>query len=334
MSGSNTEAVREAGQRAGYVALVGRPNVGKSTLLNTLIGEKLSIVTARAQTTRQPILGIYTTDQVQIIFVDTPGLLEPAYLLQQSMLQAALTAIHDADLVLLLLDATRPDELPAGDALDLLRARRATLFVAINKIDAAPAEAVERLAAWSRDTLGIEPHRISAATGQGVGELRDTLAEALPASPFFYPPDEIATQPVRFFVAELIRETIFEQYREEIPYSVAVTIAEFREAEEPIYIRANIHVERDSQKSILIGRGGAAIRNLGSVARQKIEAFVGSRVYLDLWVKVEPGWRRRAPVLRRLGYPVPEPTPASPQRPGSAASRRSGGRSRTSSQGT
>ncbi|HEX7090152.1 MAG TPA: GTPase Era [Longimicrobiales bacterium] len=334
MSGGNTETVREAGQRAGYVALVGRPNAGKSTLLNALIGEKLSIVTARAQTTRQPILGIYTTERVQIIFVDTPGLLEPAYLLQQSMLQAALAATQDADLVLLLLDATRPDELPAGDALDLLRARRATLFVAINKIDAAPAEAVERLAAWSREALGIEAHRISAATGQGVGELRDTLAEALPASPFFYPPDEIATQPVRFFVAELIRETIFEQYREEIPYSVAVTIAEFREAEEPIYIRATIHVERDSQKSILIGRGGTAIRNLGSAAREKIEAFVGSRVYLDLWVKVAPGWRRRSSMLRMLGYPVPETAPASAQRPGGAANRRAAGRSRTSSQGT
>src|SRR5690606_6161751 len=306
MSGENGEPGPGAGQRAGYVALVGRPNAGKSTLLNTLIGEKLSIVTPRAQTTRQAILGIDTTERVQIIFVDTPGLLEPGYLLQHSMLHAAMAAVKDADLVLLLLDATRPDELPPPAALELLRARHGRLFVAINKIDAGRAEAVEQLAEWSVWALGVEPHRISAAHVLGVRELREALVEALPPSPFFYPPDEIATQPVRFFVAEMIRETVFERYEEEVPYSVAVTIEEFREAEQPIYIRAAIHVERDSQKSILIGRGGAAIRELGRSARQKIEAFLDSRVYLDLWVKVTPGWRRKGATLRRLGYSVPD----------------------------
>jgi len=307
MRGGNDQPTPEAGQRAGYVALVGRPNVGKSTLLNTLIGQKLSIVTPRAQTTRQAILGIDTTERVQIVFVDTPGLLEPGYLLQHSMLHAAMAAVKDADLVLLLLDATRPDELPPPEPLELLRARQGQLFVAINKIDAGRPEAVERLAEWSVRELGVEPYRISAVNGQGVRELREALAEALPISPFLYPPDELATQPVRFFVAELIRETVFEQYEEEVPYSVAVTIEEFREATQPIYIRATIHVERDSQKSILIGRGGAAIRELGRTARHKIEAFLDARVYLDLWVKVTPGWRRKAPTLRRLGYSVPDP---------------------------
>ncbi len=307
MSCENEQPAPEAGQRAGYVALVGRPNVGKSTLLNTLIGEKLSIVTPRAQTTRQAILGIDTTDRVQIVFVDTPGLLEPGYLLQHSMLHAAKTAVKDADLVLLLLDATRPEDLPPPAALELLRARHGKLFVAINKVDAGRRDAVEQLAEWSVRALGVEPRRISAASGQGVPELREALVEALPFSPFFYPPDELATQPVRFFVAELIRETVFERYEEEVPYSVAVTIEEFREAEQPIYIRAVIHVERDSQKAILIGRGGAAILELGRSARQKIEAFLDARVYLDLWVKVAPGWRRKAPTLRRLGYTVPEP---------------------------
>ena len=306
MSAENGQPATGAGERAGYVALVGRPNVGKSTLLNTLIGQKLSIVTPRAQTTRQAILGIDTTEGVQIVFVDTPGLLEPGYLLQHSMLHAALAAVKDADLILLMLDATRPDELPPPEPLELLRARRDRLFVAINKIDIGRSQAVEQLAEWSARELGVEAHRISAVTGEGVRELRAALVEALPPSPFLYPPDEIATQPVRFFVAELIREAVFERYEEEVPYSVAVTIEEFREATDPVYIRATIHVERDSQKSILIGRGGAAIRELGRSARQKIEAFVDARVYLDLWVKVTPGWRRKAPTLRRLGYAVPD----------------------------
>src|SRR5690606_31609747 len=214
MSCENEQPAPEAGQRAGYVALVGRPNVGKSTLLNTLIGEKLSIVTPRAQTTRQAILGIDTTDRaqtvivdtpgllepgyllqhstaarVQIVFVDTPGLLEPGYLLQHSMLHAAMTAVKDADLVLLLLDATRPEDLPPPAALELLRARHGKLFVAINKVDAGRRDAVEQLAEWSVRALGVEPHRISAASGQGVPELREALVEALPFSPFFYPPD-------------------------------------------------------------------------------------------------------------------------------------------------
>ncbi len=291
--------------RAGYVALVGLPNVGKSTLLNALTGEKLSIVTAKAQTTRERVTAIYTSGPVQIVFVDTPGLLEPRYLLQESMLGAARAAAQDADLVLLLLDATRPAEVPTGDALELLRRRRSDLTVVVNKIDAGSAEAVATLSAWSVETLGCEPLPLSALTEEGIEGLREALESALPTSPFFYPPDELAIQPVRFFVAELVRETVFEQYEEEIPYSTAVQIEEYREGEDPVYIRATVILERESQKGILIGKGGSGIRRLGTRARAKIEAFVGARVYLDLWVKTRPGWRKKKGALKEFGYAPP-----------------------------
>ncbi len=292
--------------KAGYVALVGRPNVGKSSLLNAMIGEKLSIVTPRAQTTREKVLGIYTEGGVQIVFVDTPGLLEPAYALHKSMLSAAIEAVHDADIVLLLLDATRPDEVPAGEALTELLNRTASLFVAINQIDAARPADIARLEAWTRETFGQEPLRISALTGAGLDELREKLAAALPESPFFYPEDDIAVQNLRFFTEELIRETIFEQYEEEVPYGTVVRVEEFKEDRSPVYIRATVFVERESQKPIIIGKQGSAIRSLGQVARGKIEQLLGMPVYLDLWVKVMPGWRNKPSSLRYLGYAAPD----------------------------
>jgi len=293
--------------RAGLVALVGRPNAGKSTLLNALIGEKLSIVTPREQTTRERVLGILTGDGVQLVFVDTPGLLEPRYLLQHSMMGEALAAIADADVVLLLLDPTRDDDpVPAGDAIARLRGVGDRLKVVINKTDVAAPGAVVRLERWSSDQLARGPRLISAATGAGLEALRDDLAASVPVSPFLYPEDELAAQPVRFFVEELIRETIFEEYAQEVPYATAVRIEEYREADDPVYIRARIFVERDSQKGILIGKGGEAIKRLGSRARVKIEAFIGRPVYLDLWVKPLPGWRKKAATLKRLGYRVTE----------------------------
>ena len=294
--------------RAGLVALVGRPNAGKSTLMNALIGEKLSIVTAREQTTRERVLGILTERSVQMVFVDTPGLLEPRYLLQQSMLEEALTAVEDADIVLLMLDPTRSDDpVPDPDLVEHLKARRDQVRVVVNKLDiAAPAD-VDRLRRWARSELGVDAMGIAAATGQGLDALREDLGASLPPSPFLYPEDDLAAQPVRFFVAELIRETIFEEYEQEVPYATGVAIEEFREAEEPVYIRAEIFVERGSQKGILIGKGGAAIKRLGSRSREKIEAFTGRRVYLDLWVKPLPGWRKKSEALKRLGYHVPQP---------------------------
>jgi GTPase len=295
----------DTGTRAGYVALAGRPNVGKSTLLNAFLGEKLSIVTPRAQTTREPVTGILTEGDVQIVFVDTPGLLEAKYALQQSMQEQALGALADADLVLLLLDATRPDDLPAGEALTALEARRTALLVAINKVDAADPEAITALEAWSRATLGSAPVRLSAANGEGLAELRSELEARLPASPFFFPADDIATQPVRFFVGELVRETVFEEYEQEVPYATVVRVDEFREGSDPLYIRATVYVERGSQKAIIVGRKGAGIRRLGERSREKIEALLGTPVYLDLWVKALPNWRRKASSLRYLGYAPP-----------------------------
>jgi GTPase len=304
--GPEGDAVEEAGaSRAGHVALVGRPNVGKSTLLNALVGQKLSIVTPRAQTTREQVLGISTEPGLQIIFVDTPGLLEPSYLLQRSMLQSALSALADADLVLLLLDATDPEAVPAGEPLAELVARRRDTVVLINKVDVARPAAVERLAAWAAGHYDEPPLEISAARGDGLAELRALLARRLPPSPFLFPEDEVAVQSVRYFVSELVRETIFEEYEEEVPYATVVRVEEFREAEEPLYIRAVIYVERDSQKGILVGKGGAAIRRLGERARTKIEDFLQARVYLDLWVKPLKAWRRKASALSYLGIPVP-----------------------------
>lgn len=292
--------------KAGYVALVGRPNVGKSSLLNALIGEKLSIVTPRAQTTREKVLGIYTEGGVQIVFVDTPGLLEPSYVLHRSMLSAAIEAVHDSDLVLLLLDATRPDELPAGEPLQELLQRAGSLFVAVNKVDAATEAAISRLEAWTRATFDLGALRISAAEGTGLEDLRARLAQALPASPFFYPEDDIAVQHLRFFVEELIRETIFEQYEQEVPYASVVRIEDFKEDRSPVYIRATVFVERESQKPIIIGKQGTGIRRLGQMARAKIEQLLGTPVYLDLWVKPMPGWRNKPASLRFLGYAVPD----------------------------
>lgn len=292
---------------AGYVALVGRPNVGKSTLLNRLAGEKLSIVTAKEQTTRERVTGILTTETTQMIFVDTPGLLEPRYLLQRSMLGEALMALADADVVLLILDATQGEATrPAGEALERLTARRPDLLVAVNKIDVADARAVSELATWAEGVFQVVAHRISADKGDGVSELQSALEARLPESPFYYPADDIAVQPVRFFVAELVRETIFEAYEQEVPYSTVVRVEEFRESDDPLYIRATIYVERDSQKGILIGRGGTAIRMLGQASREKIEAFLGRSVYLDLWVKPLAGWRRKKAALKRLGYSLPQ----------------------------
>lgn len=291
--------------KAGFVALVGRPNVGKSSLMNSMIGEKLSIVTPRAQTTRDKVLGLYTNNDAQIVFVDTPGLLEPAYALHRSMLAIALEAVRDSDVVLLLLDPTRPDELPASEALAELEHRINALLVAINKTDASRPGAIDALSTWSREALGKTPFQISATENLGIADLRTALIDVLPDSPFFYPADDLAVQSVRFFVEELIRETVFEEYEQEVPYSTVARVDEFREERSPIYIRATLYVERESQKPIIIGKQGAGISKLGQLARRKIEKFLGGSVYLDLWVKVMPGWRNKASSLQFLGYPVP-----------------------------
>jgi GTP-binding protein Era len=222
------------------------------------------------------------------------------------MHETALEVIADADLVLLLLDATRPGEFPPeGAVLEAIRRRRDAIIVIINKIDEGTSDDIEALDAWSRDTFGVAGIRISAVRGDGVAELRSAIEAGLPESPFFYPEDELAVQPVRFFVTELIRETIFEMYGQEVPYATIVRVEEYREADDPVFIRATVYVERESQKPIVIGKGGAGIRELGQRSREKIEAFIGARVYLDLFVKTLPNWRTKLGTLRYLGYRLP-----------------------------
>jgi GTPase len=290
--------------RAGYVALVGYPNVGKSSLMNRLLDQKLSIVTPLAQTTRERVLGIETRDDVQMVFVDTPGLVDPRYLLHRAMLHSATQVLSDADVVVLIADGSKIEHTLPADLTGLLQRARKLMVIA-NKDDIATPESRAAVRAWAQRDFAQEPAFVSASTGTGVEALRARMAEALPVGPFLYPEDDISAQPVRFFVAELVRETIFERYAKEVPFSVAVRVEEYREAETPVFIRAVIFVERDSQKAILIGAAGAAIKQLGREARAKIEDFVGTQVYLDLWVKVLPRWRRDPISLKRLGYDLP-----------------------------
>jgi GTP-binding protein Era len=222
------------------------------------------------------------------------------------MLQIVEQALEDADVVVLLLDGTRPPPEVPPEVLEALQRGDEPPLVAINKVDVASEAEIAELEAWARRELGAEVHRVSAEQGIGVEELRVAIARRLPESPYLYPEDDISTQSVRFFVAELIRETVFEQYQDEVPYSTAVRVEEFREDRDPILVRATVFVERPSQKGILIGKGGKAIRDLGSVARVKIEDFVQRPVYLDLWIKVLPKWRKSPVELRRFGFPVPE----------------------------
>jgi GTP-binding protein Era len=292
--------------RAGIVTVVGKPNVGKSTLLNRIIGQKLSITSSKPQSTRDRIVGIRSEGDVQMVILDTPGLLEPRYELQRAMRATALRALDDADVIVYLVDAHDRSAPPLFEAARLDTVPRSPLITAINKIDTIEFAAREEL---SRRTAGDDSIAlVSAATGEGVELLLERIAALLPESPFLYPEDEIGTQSLRFFAAELIRETALEQLEEEVPYSVACEIEEFREERRPVYIRAVIYVERSTQKQILIGRKGEQVREIGRAARIKIEELVGAPVYLDLWVKVLANWRRNAKALRRFGYKPPEDT--------------------------
>lgn len=298
--------MEERRTRAGTVALVGLPNAGKSSLLNRFLESKLSIVTPLAQTTRERVVGIDTRDDVQIVFVDTPGIVDPSYLLHRAMAHTVEEAINDADVVVLVLDGTRAPPAFADEVVSAFAGLRGGLIPVVNKIDTAPETRIAELRAWSERSFGTLPLELSAETGEGVDRLRAAIGRLLPESPFLYPEDEISSQSVRFFVSELIRETAFEQFGQEVPYSTAVRIEEYRESESPVVIRATVLVERPSQKAILIGKGGSAIRELGTRARAKIEEFVGAPVYLDLWIKVLPRWRKNATELRRLGFTVPQ----------------------------
>ena len=283
--------------RAGIVTVAGAPNAGKSTLLNRIIGQKLAITSRKAQSTRDRVVGLRTQGDVQMIVFDTPGLLEPKYALQEAMRSTALRALDDADVILYLADASKGIPPSLEEAARLESPPRAPVIEVMNKTDLISPRDRELLASERPDAM-----LVSALTGSGLDQLMERTAGRLPESPFLYPDDDVSTQSVRFFVAELIRETVLDQLHDEIPYSVAVGIEEFREGRIPLYIRAVIYVERESQKRIIIGAKGSRIRELGQAARGKIESFVGESVYLDLWVKVLPNWRRSTSALERLGY--------------------------------
>lgn len=283
--------------RAGIVTVVGKPNAGKSTLLNRIIGEKLAIVSDKPQSTRDRVVGIRTTDTTQMAVLDTPGLLNPRYALHRAMRSTALRALGDADVIVHLIDATEKEAPSLEEAAELTSPPRAPVITVLNKADLLDSAQREAQRAVRPDARFV-----SALTGEGVDQLIHELETALPEGPFLYPEDEISTASLRFFVAELVRETALEQLEEEVPYSLACEVEEFREERTPVYIRTVLYVERDSQKRILIGSGGSRIRDIGRAARAKVEQLVGSAVYLDLWVKVLPNWRKSESALRRFGY--------------------------------
>jgi len=286
--------------KSGFVALLGPPNVGKSTLMNRLLSERLAIVTAKPQTTRRRTLGILNGDDHQVVLLDTPGLLEPKYDLHRAMLREARLALEDADLVLFLADARTPVEVP-----ELVRARAVPRVLALNKVDLVRSkeELLPVLDAWHRTGLFAELIPISALAGDGIAPLLEAVVSRLPAGVPFYPVDQLADQPERFFVGEIIRERLFERYEQEVPYATEVIVEQFTERPGARdYIEAFLHVEQESQKGILIGKGGAAIKALGEEAREHVELFLGRPVYLSLRVRVTPKWRRRADALRKFGY--------------------------------
>jgi len=295
----------ETPYRAGYVSILGRPNVGKSTLLNALVGVKLAAVTAKPQTTRHRISGILTTPNAQFIFLDTPGIIEPRYRLQQRMVQTAFESAKDADVILYVMDASNAPH-PADDAvLEKMPQTNAPMLLVLNKIDRiAKPLLLPLIEEYSRRGLFEEFIPISARRQDGLDRLLETMTRYLPESPMLFPPDQMSELPERFFVAETIREKVFLKTRQEVPYASSVLIEEYivEEGASRIYIRATIFVERETQKAILIGSGGSMLKEIGQAARQEIEAFLSTRVFLDLWVRVRADWRNRDSALKELGY--------------------------------
>ena len=289
--------------RVGYVALAGRPNAGKSTLFNAFLGQRLSIVTAKPQTTRSRILGILTRPQSQIIFLDTPGLLDASYKLHETMASQIDQAARQADLVLLLFDASHPKDRSALVKHFLERARVPVLAV-LNKTDLVQPAQLDALQKSLVDEFGIaSPLPVSALRGDGLGKLLSRLEAQLPCGPKLYPDDMVAEQPERFFAAERIREVAFEHLEDELPYAINIHIEEFRERPgHKIYISAIIYVGRESQKGIVIGKKGMRLRSIGRQARVALEELLDAPVYVELWVKVRPDWRNKERDLREFGY--------------------------------
>lgn len=289
--------------KAGFVNIVGNPNVGKSTLMNDLVGERISIITSKAQTTRHRIMGIVNAPDYQIVFSDTPGVLKPKYKLQESMLDYSEGALTDADVLLYVTDVV---EDPTKNAEFLARVARETVpvLLVINKIDlvASQADLEAKVARWKELLPNAEVFPTSAKEHFNVDNLMARIVALLPESQPYFGKDALTDKPARFFVTEIIREKILLNYDKEVPYSTEVIVEKFDEKEGAIHIMAVIYVERDSQKGILIGKGGAKLKKVGTDARKDIEAFFDKRVYLELFVKVESNWRNRENKLRSFGY--------------------------------
>lgn len=287
--------------KSGFVSIVGKPNVGKSTLMNRLVGEQLSITTHKAQTTRHRIMGILNGANYQIVYSDTPGILEPKYALHEAMMHYVKVSLEDADLILLVVELGEK-----YDALlfDRFKKMQKPILLVINKIDQVKGSQIDdKIAHWKEHLTqlhGIVP--VSATTGENIPELFETIINLVPEHPAYFPQDELSDKSERFFAGEIIREKIFTNFEQEVPYSTEVSITEFTEEETIIRMRAEIYVERDSQKGIIIGKGGSMLKKLGTEARQDMESFFQKKVFLETRVKVADNWRKQKDKLRRFGY--------------------------------
>jgi GTP-binding protein Era len=302
------ETRSEQAFRSGFAALIGRPNVGKSTLLNALIGQKVAIMSSRPQTTRNRIRGVLTTEAAQVIFIDTPGIHEPRHRLGKYMVEAAVSTLREVDVVLLVVDAERPATREDHLVFERLAGLRTPVLLVINKVDLVPKpqllEVIDRLRT-------VHPFRhiipVSAKDGTQLDTLKRLLVAELPEGPKYYPDDMVTDHPERFIIAEYIREKVLHLTREEVPHSVMVDIEQLerREDSNVLYVHAVIYTERESQKAILIGKRGAMLKQIGQLARQELEALFGTRVYLELWVKVKKDWRNQPGMLHRWGFDEP-----------------------------
>ena len=288
--------------RSGFVNIVGNPNVGKSTLMNRLVGERISIITSKAQTTRHRIIGIVNTETMQIVYSDTPGVLQPNYKLQQAMLNYSESALDDADLLLYVTDVV--EKMDKNETfLHRVQQAECPVLLLINKIDLSNQQALEQLVtSWHELLPKAEIYPIAAQTGFNVDVVGKRIEQLIPPSPPYYDKDALTDRPARFFVTEIIREKILLYYQKEIPYSVEVVVEQFEESETNIHIKSLIIAERDTQKGIIIGHQGQALKKVGTMARKDLEKFFDKKIFLEMFVKVEPDWRNRDNLLRSFGY--------------------------------
>ncbi|MBN1199849.1 MAG: GTPase Era [Bacteroidales bacterium] len=287
--------------KAGFVSIIGYPNVGKSTLMNALVGERLSIITPKAQTTRHRIMGILSGEEFQIVYSDTPGIIKPHYMLHRSMMSAVMASLSDADVVLLVTEIDTPFD--NQQILEKLTENNTPLIVVINKVDLSSEAIVKQsIERWKMQFPQAEIIPVSALHTFNLGRLLDQIIDRLPDGPEYYPKDELSDRTERFFVSEIIREKIFLLFGEEVPYSCEVIIDAFNEEEHLNRIEATIYVSRESQKAILLGQQGKSIKKLGMEARKEIEAFLEKHIFLGLTVKVEKNWRENEQILKRFGY--------------------------------